>query len=169
MHKLEGYCMVVVLHSFWSHSITNLCFVDGSGQCEEQRNCIYHGLSDQKCKVHRCAKLNPSTSKMAKHRTRALGHFRKEVCLTLLLSEILPGSRLADDYMWPWSGTWKVEGKNWKELAVCFDLIAKAREMVGLSHNYCITQNTMASSFYVSLEEKCLIHHFSLKYPHGYD
>lgn len=63
-----------------------------------------------------------------------------------------------------WCLELSVEGK--KKGACCLFwsyCIAEARDMVGLFHSYCITQNTAASSFCVSLERKCLIHHFSLK------
>lgn len=129
---------------------------------------LYHGLSDQKCKVHQCAKLNPSTSKrdqMAKHRTSAVGCFSRRMkfvwlcCCQKLFQSI---------------GLVPVIFCGGQELigACCLFwsyYIAETREMVGLFHSYCIIQNSVASAFYVSLEGKCLIHNFSLKYPHGYD
>lgn len=104
---------------------------------------LYLGLSDQKCKVHQCAKLNPSTSKrdqMAKHRTSALGRFSRRIkfvwlccCQKFFQSPGLQTS-ISDHDLVPviFCGGQELIG------ACCLFwsyYIAETREMVGLFHN----------------------------------
>lgn len=44
------------------------------------------------------------------------------------MSEILPGSRLADDYIWPWSGTWNFLWRARTEISLLFVLISLLKQ-----------------------------------------
>lgn len=178
MHKLQECCTVVVLHSFWTHSITKLCFIVaqiGSVKNIETVYIMKYLITNVKytCLLNWILPLAKGTK--WQNIGQVLLGILEEGWSLFNTTAVRNSSRVqACRWVYPamiWYLEFSLEGENWKELVVCFDLIVFLKQE-GWWDYFITTTSPRTLQLLLSMfpwKGKCLIHNSSLKYPHGYD